>query len=156
MPKFTFKSSGLSVTYTRVPRKLLEEFSLQHKKRLYPKPPVQTLEVSGEKVSEENVSDPEYQQAIQVYNLRFGVDLNRFIVKRAVKEFDIEAVRRLREETIGELELPQDDVIVFVYFIAAIDDAEVWELADAVLSKSQVSEEGTAAQVATFQGDVQR
>lgn len=154
MPKFIFKSSGLAVTYNRVPRRLLEEFSLQHKRRLYPKPPVQTLNVSGEQVQEENVADPEYQQAIQGYNLQFGIDLNRFIVKRAVKSFDKEAVKQLRTETAGDIELPPEDVLVFVYFIAAIDDAETWELADAVLSKSQVSEEGTTAQVAMFQGDV--
>ena len=118
-------------------------------RRTHPKPEPPLVEVAyGEtKKWEANPAHPEYRAALTDYNADFGQEFFQQLVRFGVRcEVDARAVSELRERAAA-LELPEDDLVLYVTRILVTSQADMQALMNAVLRRSQPTEEAVTEKV---------
>ena len=153
---FTFTDTGIKVLIRKVSPMLGNEL---RKAFPQPQPPMQEVEVDGEKVREPNPSHPDYVAAMAAYNQEMEVRMRRLLIKRGVEYMpDQEAdaltqVDELRKSWMEDYDQPLDepsDKVVYIWFIAAGTDKGIEEITSAILSRSQPSQEDVELAKASF------
>lgn len=145
MKPFTFQDSGVTVQIRRVSPLLALELQ---KKFPAPKPPRnQVPDLDGKLVWEENLADPGYAEALTKYQQDLELRMRRLVIMRGVvytlTDDDKAQVSELREfwqNTYGEV-LEGGDLEVFVSYIAVGSDGDLSDLINAILKRSQPTEE---------------
>ena len=151
--RYTFASSGITVEYQSVSQRLLREFQIQYRHKHAPKPPVQIIVIDGKEIAEPNLAHPDFEQAMQGFEIEMAQAVNKFVIKRAVKSESID--RALLADALEGVDNPEDERIAYVYYVAALDEEEIWSFASAIINRSQASEEGIAAQAESFPNETQ-
>ncbi len=156
---FAFTDTGITVLIRKVSPMLANEL---RKTFPPPEPPLQEVEMDGQKITEPNPAHPEYQRALSQYNQDMEKRMRRLLIKRGVAFPDdvtekeaIAQVAALREEwrQMYDQELDEtDDKVAFVWFIAAGTDKGIEELTAAIMSRSQPTRDEVEAAKASFPG----
>lgn len=155
---FTFTDTGIKILIRKVSPMLGNEL---RKAFPPPKPPIQEVEVDGEKVRESNPAHPDYVAAMNAYNQEMEVRMRRLLIKRGVEYLpDQEAealtqVDELRKSWMEDYGQPLDepsDKVVYIWFIAAGTDKGIEEITSAILSRSQPSQEDVNIAKDSFRG----
>ena len=151
----TFKDSGAVILCKKVPT-FIASTARAAAQQGRPKPPVRVVEEEGPLQGQEEVmdKDPAYLDQVRQWNLKANELLMKMQIKRAVvaviepKDWqDRVAEYRLdREEFDAELKklnpnytpeaLPEDDLTIFVLFVAAATQEDMSEFADAISKRS--------------------
>lgn len=155
LPEFTFAGSGITVKLRRVSPFLLGDVA---KSLVAPKPPLNTVDYGNGPVQEANEADPTYLVALEDHRKEVGVRNMKALIRLGVEcEVDDDAVQELRA-TMRDLgvELDPDDKWVYIVNIAITHEDELIQLRDAILRKSQPTEEAVQEQLADFHGEVSR
>src|SRR3990167_2097736 len=115
---------------------------------LKPEPPLVEVAYGETKKWEANPAHPEYRAALADYNADFGQEFFQQLVRFGVQcEVDARAVSELRERAAA-LELPEDDLVLYVTRILVTSQADMQALMNAVLRRSQPTEEAVTEKVA--------
>ena len=118
---------------------------------LKPEQPLVEVAYGETKKWEANPAHPEYRAALTDYNADFGQEFFQKLVRFGVQcEVDAQAVSKLRERAAaqGELELPEDDLVLYVTRILVTSQADMQAIMNAVLRRSQPTEEAVTEKVA--------
>lgn len=142
---FVFKDTGISVKIKKVSPLLVMEVQKALKT---PVPPMQEVDYGdGKKKLEPNEASPEYQKALEAYNIEVEQAVRKLIIRRGVI-FDLtdeqkEEVRELRQfwKDNYKTELDGTDVEIFISYIAIGSPEDLQELIQAVMQRSQPTEE---------------
>lgn len=116
-----------------------------------PTPPVQQVEIDGQMVDEPNPAHPDYQKALNDYNQETEVRMRRLLIKRGIEFVDdiqakeaskqVEELRKSWKEDFGKELDESNDKVAFVWFIAAGTDKGIEEITQAIMTRSQPSQE---------------
>ncbi len=152
---FTFKDTGLQVMIRKVSPLLVNELN-----RAFPapRPPAQEVDYGdGVKRIEENPASPEYTAALERHAQENMLRLRKLLIKRGVVcEPDLEAVQELRaqyKEDYG-IELEGTDQEIYIMYICAGTDADLQDLLNAVLTRSQPTKAEVDLARVSFPGKV--
>lgn len=154
--QFTFKDSGQVVGIQKVSPLLM----IRLRERFpAPKPPKQQVDYGdGKVVYEENPAHPEYRDEVLQYEQDMELKIRRMLIKRGViidwnddKKAELENVRAFWRETFEE-ELDADDDVAFVSYVCVGSDSDLEEFIEALLKRSQPTEEAVNEASARFQG----
>jgi hypothetical protein len=160
LPTFTFSGSGITVHLRKVAPLLLA----QVKKSIpAPVPPMNTVNFGDGPVQQANPADPDYQQALVDHEQRVNEKIMEVLFSLGVDISDeggrvapaLESVERLRMQMreFG-VELHPDDKLVYILNICLVDTDDIARLRDAIMRKSQPTEDAINETLQTFQGDV--
>lgn len=124
----TFPSSDVTVTITRISQQRVIDHRnsmrrLDEAKGVVPQPPVQSIDIAGEVVSQPNPADPVYLKMLSEYTSTFDVkEFDWFIAKTLV--VDTEVVRAYREVSRnidGTDYAEHPDWYIYLYHIACLN-----------------------------------
>jgi hypothetical protein len=156
--QFTFESTGVVLSYTRVPLQLIIDFESGWKRK-NPTPVIPQVEtdIGGEKKTVSNPTDPDYQLALSEWEAKLHNASYRYMLKKAIvltvgDLADVAGLRREVEEAGSELD--PDDAWVFLFNIASPDPEEIGKFQDAILRLSQPTKESVDDAKARFQDNV--
>lgn len=138
---FTFPDSGVTVSIKRLSPILLNDIRKAIRREApKPKPPMHNVNYGGNIKEEENPNDPAYLEALTEYNALVGeLFVDRLIRYGVECQVDAEAVRELRESA-PDLELPDNDKVLYVSRICIQTNADLTALQEAILARSQPTE----------------
>ena len=152
---FTFKDTGITVLIRKVSPLLAMELQ-----RAFPppKPPMNEVDFGdGVKRMEPNEADPAYLRDMDKYNQDFELKMRRMLIKRGVAleitEEIKEQVEDLRSFWLEEygIEFPEpDDKMAFVWYVAVGTDQDLRELLEAIMRRSQPTQEAEELARKTF------
>lgn len=154
---FTFKDTGVTVLIRKVSPLLAMELQ-----RSFPPPPPPMNKVDfGDGVirEEPNEADPAYLKKLSEYNQEFELKIRRMLIKRGVvleiteeMKVQIEELREFWHDEYG-IDFPEsDDKLAYVWYIAIGTDQDLRELLDAIMRRSQPTQEAEELARKTFQG----
>ena len=158
---YTFKDTGISVKIRKVSPMLIMEVQ---KAFPSPKPPMQEVvygdpgEPGARTVEEPNEAHPDYLVAIDEYNLELEAKVRHLMFKRGViinlDEVQKQEVKELRAEwkEMFGVDLSGSDKYVYISYIAIGTDADMEELQEVIMRRSQPTEAAIAESKAGFQG----
>lgn len=169
----TFKDSGAVILCQKVPT-FIASTARAAAQQGKPKPPVRVVTEEGPLMGSEEImdKDPAYLDQVRLWNLKSSELLMKMQIKRAVVKVlepenwqDLVAEYRLeREEFDAELKLinpdydpepvPEDDLTVFVLFVAAATQEDMNEFADAISKRSYPNGEVLEAAKDSFRSNV--
>lgn len=104
--RYTFPSSGITVTVNKVS----QARTTDHRNSMWmrdeasgklPVPPLQTVNIAGEDVTQANPADPDYMKALAAYTTAFNSREFEWFISKALS-VDEEAVRVYREKSLVE------------------------------------------------------
>lgn len=150
----TLPDSGVTLQIRRLGPVLANDIRKRMKRNVpKPAPPMQEIDVGGEKRLEPNEAHPEYAAALQEYN----ADLAMFFIEELVKygvvcEIDAEEVAQLR--AMGGDDLPKDDVVLYVTRLAITSQADMATLQNSILGRFQPTEAAVKSAAENFPGKV--
>lgn len=138
---WTSKDTGVVLNIRKVSPLLVTQL---HKSFPPPKPPINTVDYGdGKKVFEENVADPDYQKALEQYNLDQEIRFRHLLIQRGVVDTmtdenkrEVESMREFWKTTYGE-ELKGSDLEIFVSYIALGSPEDLEELTEAIMRRGQ-------------------
>ena len=157
----TFKDTGIKVKIRKVSPMLIMEVQ---KAFPPPKPPMQEVvygdpgESGAKTVEEPNEAHPDYLVAIDEYNLELEAKVRQLMFKRGVRihldEEQKQEVKELREEwkEMFDKDLSGSDKYLYISYIAIGTDADMEELQEVIMRRSQPTEAAIAEAKAGFQG----
>ncbi len=157
----TFKDTGIKVKIRKVSPMLIMEVQ---KAFPPPKPPMQEVvygdpgESGAKTVEEPNEAHPDYLVAIDEYNLELEAKVRQLMFKRGVRihldEEQKQEVKELREEwkEMFDKDLSGSDNYLYISYIAIGTDADMGELQEVIMRRSQPTEAAIAEAKAGFQG----
>lgn len=159
MKEFKFQDSGYTVKIRRVSPLLALELQ---KKFPAPKPPKnQVPDLDGKMVWEENIADPAYAEALTKYQQDLELRMRRLVIMRGVvhtlsdeEKAQVVELREFWQTTYNEV-LEGSDLEVFISYIAVGSDGDLSDLIDAILKRSQPTEEEVREAQNSFPGAVQ-
>jgi len=158
---YTFKDTGIKVKIKKVSPLLIVEVQ---KAMPVPKPPMQDVvygdpgDPGAKKVQEPNESHPDYLADIDDYNMALEMKVRKFMIMRGVvinlDDEQKQEVKQLREEWKEEFdaELNGSDKFLYISYIAIGTDADMEELMDVIMRRSQPTEAVITEVKASFQG----
>lgn len=169
----TFKDSGAVILCKKVPT-FIASTARAAAQQGRPKPPVRVVTEEGPLMGSEEVmdKDPAYLDQVRLWNLKANELLMKMQIKRAVVDviepkdwLDRVAEYRLdREEFDTELKklnpdyepepLPEDDLTMFILFVAAATQEDMNEFADAISKRSYPNGEVLEAAKDSFRSNV--
>lgn len=129
--------------------------TLQVKKNIpQPQPPLIQIELAGKQTWERNAADPDYIQAIRMWEQLVQIEvmeriIRRIAAKQILGEDRMKEVAELRSELEGE-NLPQSDKLLWLTEIAIGDDQELRRLIQTASGLADPAEEGVTQQAANF------
>jgi hypothetical protein len=158
---FTFADSGIKVQIRKVSPNLMRELE---KAFPPPKPPVERVNYGTadepEWREEENPLNDAYRSTMDEYNTKMEDRIQALLIKRGVvmdMTEDVKAsVDELRQQWREDFnaDLPEDDKLVFIKYIAAGTIEDLTDLIMAIMRRSQPLEEDIQAEEAAFQGKI--
>ena len=154
LTEVTLPDSGKTLRVRRVPIFLMREVQKAVKR---PTPPMVEVVYETGARREANRADPDYLEALDEYQMALGEKMIRVVVRRGVEvDIDQEAVDQLRAD-LADLGLPAeaDDKYLYIVHICCETDQDLKALQDAVLRRSQPTEEATAEAIERFPAEVQ-
>ncbi len=151
----TFRDSGAVILCQKVPT-FIASTARAAAQQGKPKPPVRVVTEEGPLMGSEEImdKDPAYLDQVRLWNLKSSELLMKMQIKRAVVKVlepenwqDLVTEYRLeREEFDAELKMinpdydpepvPEDDLTVFILFVAAATQEDMNEFADAISKRS--------------------
>lgn len=146
--RYTFPSSGYTVTIQRVSAQLLQDYrSRLRRKHQPPAVPTQTLTIAGEEVTQENPLDPDYQAALAAYQADMQRKEFEYFIRNTLSQYDTEAVAAFRKRQLEEFDVTYDepDWYVFIWYLAALDPADYEEFQRIALNMSRPTRENVEA-----------
>lgn len=152
---FTFKDSGITIGIRKVSPLLM----IRLRERFPdPKPPKQEVDYGdGKKVMEENPAHPDYHAALEKHNQMIEQKARRLLIRRgAVIEWNEERKAELEEVRAYwlkefEEEIDADDDVAYVSYVCMGSDTDLEEFLEALLRRSQPTEEAVKEATARFQ-----
>jgi hypothetical protein len=162
LPEVNLTGSGYTVKFRPIGPMIANEISKAARKTIVePTPPRNTVTgLDGKERQEENTADPDYQVALQEYYQTLGLEITdrlmQYIARSSIEvEVDTEAVQRVRDGlTAAGVEPPTDDREVFLKFVLIGSQEDLDTLRNAVMRRSQPTEEAIQEKAADFPGDV--
>jgi len=155
----TLPDCGLVLRVRRVSPFLAKDIRKQIQRTLKkPEPPLQKVDYGdGKEHFEPNLAHPDYKSELGEYYTELGdLFLSQLIAFGVECEIDAERVKLFRERAAGYgIELPADDLVVYVSRVVGLSPADVRALQDAILGRIQPTEAKTAEAVESFPGQVQ-
>ncbi len=153
---FTSPDSGITLAIRKISPLLRQELIRQNPAPLPPKNEVDYGD--GKKVMEDNLADPAYAAAMVEHERMLVKEMRKLMLERGVEcAVDKQAVDELRQywrDTYGK-ELEGSDKLVFVQYIALVTPADVEDVIDMIMRRSQPTEAAIGATKATFPSDLQ-
>ncbi len=162
---FTFEDTGITVQIRKVSPLLIMEVQ---KAMPVPKPPMQEVvygdpnDPGAKKVKEPNETHPDYMAAIEKYNMDLEQMVRKFMISRGVvitldeeQKADVKELREEWKEEFG-VELNGNDKFLFISYVAIGTDADMEELMDVIMRRSQPTEAEMSSVKAGFQGKIPR
>ena len=158
---FTFKDTGITVQIRKVSPLLIMEVQ---KAMPVPKPPTQEVvygdpnDPGAKRVEEPNEAHPDYLESIDKYNGELEAKVRKFMIERGVvitlSDEQKNEVKELREYWKEEFsaELSGNDKYLYVSYIAIGTDADMEEVMDVIMRRSQPTEAAMAEAKDGFQG----
>ena len=141
---YRIKSTGETVMLRRSMSysMLMMALMKQHPK---PTPPMQVVELAGQKQIYPNYADPDYTAAVEMWNGELAVKASDIMLKSAVVvEMTPErkaAVKQFRELMGDTMQLNEPDSMVWLRYIALANDHDVTDLIAAIRNISQPTEQ---------------
>ena len=156
---FLFKDTGKLVYIRKVSPMLAMQL-----RRDFPPPQPPLVQVSiGEDdkpVLESNPADPDFARQLKEYDLDFNQKSQSLMIKRGVSvtmtaeiKAEIDELREFYRKEYGK-EISVDDHTLYVTMICVGTGDDLQELIQAIMSRSQPTEEAVALATATFPGKV--
>ena len=153
---FVFPSSGVSVMIRKVSPLLALEVQRSIPR---PKPPTEKVILSsGEESLEPNWSHPDYETALQEYNLEVEEKTKKLLINRGVDlvlteelKKEVKELRKYMKDEFGT-DIALNDKEVYISYIAVESAKDFEALIGAVLGSSQPTEEEVAVAKESFQG----
>lgn len=154
---FTFQDTGVTVLIRKVSPLLAMELQ-----RVFPPPdpPMNKVDFGdGESRMEPNEADPAYLKQLQDYNQDFELKIRRMLIKRGVIveitdtiKAQVQELREFWQEEYG-IDFPEaDDKLAYIWYIAVGTDQDLKELLQAIMRRSQPTQEAEELARKTFQG----
>lgn len=172
--KHEFKDSGAVILCQKVPT-FIASTARAAAQQGKPKPPVRVVTEEGPLMGTEEVmdKDPAYLEQVRLWNLKANELLMKMQIKRAVikviepkdwldrvaeyrldkEEFDKE-LKKINPDYIPE-PVPEDDLTVFVLFVAAATQEDMTEFSNVISKRSYPNGEVLEAAKESFRPDVQ-
>lgn len=149
----TLPDSGAILEYRRVSHMLLADVQRSSKP---PRPPLQEVDYAGNKKQEPNPAHPDYLEATQNYRRDLSENILNVAIELGVRvAVDVERVNELRETfKAANLALPVSDKVLYVTRVLCETGKDLETLRDAIIRKSQPTEEAVTESVARFQSNV--
>lgn len=157
--RFTFIDTGVEVLLRKVPPFAADDIRRSWESRK-PKPPVIPTEIAGMHVEEANYDDPDYIAELEVWQRAMGEAVNMFYIRRGVYKIMNDDWQGLVDEYRAEMaeyegvELPKDDMMLYLSRIACGTAHGLQELYQAIIARSQPTEEVVQRYVDNFRSDV--
>jgi hypothetical protein len=162
LPSITLKNSGIDVKIRSLGPWTLDTISTAAAKE-HPRPTPQlntVIGLDGKEQQEPNEADPAYQAALAAWGDEVQADTMRrlFRILQAggvVYEPDLDAVADFRAMmAVGGVTLPDDDREVFFYHLMLGNKEDSEQLINAVMHRSQPTEEAVEDRTASFSSPV--
>lgn len=152
--RLTLPDSGATLEYRRVSHMLMRDASLSVKK---PAPPLVEVKYGDNVKLEPNVNAPEYIGKLVEWRMKQNeISLETAIILGVKVDVDRERVNELRQKLVDRgIELPGDDLVVYVTRILCESTRDLETLRDAIIIKSQPTEVAIDKATETFQRDIQ-
>ena len=154
--ELTLPDCGLALRIRRVSPFLAKDIRKQIRRVLKkPEPPMQEVDYGdGQKRKEPNETNPDYKAELNEYYTELGdLFLSQLIAFGVECEIDAERVTAFRARAEKyDIELPADDLVVYVSRVVGLSQNDVRALQDAILGRIQPTEAKTAEAVETFPG----
>lgn len=165
LPTFTFQDSGITVSIRKLSPFMGEQIGRSLKKEHpAPKPPINEVSYGdGKPVQEENLADPDYLLAMQIYEQEMaheaGQRMMDLVIEAAVviDQVDLVEVARIRAvmAAIGApIEDEMSDREVYIRFVCIGTQDDLEELMAAATRRSQPTEAAIAENVTAFRREV--
>ena len=154
----TLPDCGLALRIKRVSPFLAKDIRKKIKQEVArPNPPEQLVDYGdGNKKFEPNVTHPDYKAALNDYFAEVGdLMLSELIAFGVECDYDAKAVAAFRAKAKGRgLELPADDLLVYVTRVVGLSQADVRALQDAILGRIQPTESAVKEAAESFPSPV--
>lgn len=121
-----------------------------------PKPPLNKMQYGEEWVDEPNELDPSYIQEKQQHDEEVNNRLIKLVIRRGVwidwNEQKAQQVTTLRQdmEELGNTDLPEDDKLIWVMYLAVGTPEDMEELVTAVTRRSRPTEKPIQENISSF------
>lgn len=151
--ELTLPDSGVVLKIKHLGPMLLRDVQ-KRVRRQYPKPsiPLSKVIIDDRESMQPNEADPNYQEALAEYGAEFGLRMVEGLVRYGVDcEVDAAAVQALRSE-LGDVELPDNDLVLYVTRIAVTSQADLMALQEALVGQVQPTAPAVAEAAETFRG----
>ena len=161
--EYTFPSSGVTVQIAKVSTQRTTDHRNAMRRKdeangIVPKPPVQVVDIGGEKVKQENVADPDYIEAKQKYEADFNAREFEWFISKTL-QFEQKVVDEYRKRSLEEDGTDYSEHpswYIFLWHIACLNPSEF----DAFMSIATSMARPTPAAIADakerFRGDLSR
>ena len=150
----TFADSGRTVMVRKVSSLLILELQKAFPE---PKPPTQEVEIAGVKRLEANPAHPDYQKALQAYQLDLEMKIRKLLIKRGVvcdvPKDEVDDLRTFWREEFNQ-ELDPSDLLVYVSYLACTTDGDLQDLVEKITRRSQPTEAEIQANIKSFRSEV--
>lgn len=161
---FTFPDTGLEVVITKVNPGLANDLR-EFLNRDAPEPPYEEITTPGPMKGKRSprLDDPDYVEKIGAHNLKVNELVNQFYIENGVYEIkDKDWKKRVKElrDKFGRMgygeALYDDDKTLYIFRIAAGTGADLQDLFNAIMLRSEPSEGEIEKTVKTFRTDIQQ
>lgn len=121
-----------------------------------PKPPLNKIQYGDEWVEEPNELDPSYIQEREQHDEEVNNKLMKLVLRRGVwvdwNEQKAQQVATLRQdmEELGNTDLPDDDILTWVMYIALGTPEDINELTTIITRRSQPTEKPIQENISSF------
>lgn len=152
--ELTLPDSGAHILFRPVSHMLMADASKSVRR---PSPPVIDVNYNGNIKQEPNANAPEYLEAMRQYGAAQNNKALEVAVLLGVQvEVDKERVSELRQSLADSgVEIPKNDKVLYVTRILCETANDLATLRDAIIRKSQPTEEAVADATERFPADVQ-
>lgn len=158
--KFVFKDTGVVVGIRHVSPLLLIKLRERYPA---PKPPMQEVVYGDEKVMEPNSAHPDFITAQTEYDQAMERRSRELLISRGVviewtdeKNTELEELKGWWAETYQEPFVPTNQTFDYVSYIAIGSDSDLEDLVNALIRRSQPTEEAVKDAQARFPSEVSR
>lgn len=155
--RYTFPSSGLTVTIQRVSAQMLTDYRIRLRRKQLPPPvPKQTVNIAGESVESDNPSDPDYTVALAKYESEMGKKEFEYFIGNTLllSDEDKQLVKTYRDfqKEHWDVAFEEPDWYIFLWHLAALDPKDFEEYQRIALSMSRPTREAVENAKAGFRG----